>query len=338
MDDKMTTRPNDKNFASEYAGLGRLLYVVRWSQHLLAIIAEMLILLSFAMSGMDVSLGGSMASIPWLKVIWAAMFALGIDTAFALSWVRVRQHIVRRQWLGLIGNLLLALSMSFIIFEPIAIQLLQQSLNLNFNQAVASLGINLVFLTYARAGVAVFLGAILAITNTADEAARVKDTSRPVRRFIWLRQLWRDIPANSCELPELATPAAVNEEHRLPQTAATTSAQAQLPVTTETPIYEQETILLPTVEVAAQPETPQMEVPAQPAPLNDDTPEQRAEQVSEIDLTNLSAPERVAKVLEMFPDLSDRELGKLSGMAPATAKKHRETLKTQARGEAANDR
>ncbi len=38
--------------------------------------------------------------------------------------------------------------------------------------------------------------------------------------------------------------------------------------------------------------------------------------------------ERVAKVLSLFLDLSDRELGKLSGTAAATAKKHREALKT----------
>ncbi len=41
--------------------------------------------------------------------------------------------------------------------------------------------------------------------------------------------------------------------------------------------------------------------------------------------------ERVAKVLSLFPDLSDRELGKLSGTA-ATAKKHREAVKTDTPG------
>ncbi len=83
---------------------------------------------------------------------------------------------------------------------------------------------------------------------------------------------------------------------------------------------------------------PAVEKPAQLESTYYNTPEQRAERVSEIDLTNLSAPERVAKVLELFPDLSDRELGKLSGMAPATAKKHRDTLKTPAIEEGANDR
>jgi hypothetical protein len=80
------------------------------------------------------------------------------------------------------------------------------------------------------------------------------------------------------------------------------------------------------VEQIAAPEQP-AEESAQPEPPRYNTPEQRAQKVSELDFTGLSACERVAKVLELFPDLSDRELGKLSGVAAATAKKHRETLK-----------
>jgi hypothetical protein len=47
-DDQTNLQSNDKRFASEYGGLGRLLHAVRWFQHLLAIIAEALILISFA--------------------------------------------------------------------------------------------------------------------------------------------------------------------------------------------------------------------------------------------------------------------------------------------------
>lgn len=255
--------PETSGNNAPYKGLGGFLHIVRWSQHLLAIIAEILILISFAMSGMDVSLGGVMASIPLLKILWAAMFALGIDTAFALSWVRVRQCINNRQWWPLAWNMLLALSMSIIIFQPIAIQLMQQTLNISFNQAVTSLGINIVLLTYARSAVAIFLGAILAMTNV--------------------------------EQPTVASiqPTTVSEE----QSASELTTVAQTDISTTT------------------------------------TSEQRAQKVSEVDFTSLSAPERITKVMELFPDLSDRELGKLSGVAAATAKKHRETLKTQTASE-----
>jgi hypothetical protein len=312
MDDQMTRLPegrpptNDKRFASEYGGLGRLLHIVRWTQHLLAIIAEALILLSFAMSGMDVSLGGVMAGIPLLKVLWAAMFALGIDTAFALSWVRVRQHLSRRQWGPFTWNLILALSMSLIVFQPIAVQLMQQTLDISFSQAVTSLGINIVLLTYARSAVAVFLGAILAMTNVESDvpAHATPARTQPKRQFVQIKRLFDDL-----------APVAVNDTQPALEPAVPADQESSAePITVEQ---------FAAVEQAAK-------TPAQPELLSYDTPEQRAERVSEIDFTGLSAPERVAKVLELFPYLSDRELGKLSGVAAATAKKHHEALKAQA--------
>ncbi len=169
---------------SDYKGLPQLLHGVRWTQHLLAIIAEILILLSFAMSGMDANLGGIITAIPWLKWLWAAMFALGIDAMFVISWVRVRQCVVTHKWGGLVWNGLLAIGMSFIVFQPVAIQLLQQSLAISFDLALAQLGINIVILTYARALVAVFLGAVLALSNV--ETAMVDNShevsTHPKRR------------------------------------------------------------------------------------------------------------------------------------------------------------
>jgi hypothetical protein len=300
MDDKTTAQPDNKKFASEYRGLGRLLHAVRWTQHLLAIIAEALILLSFAMSGMDVSLGGVLASISLFKVLWAAMFALGIDTAFALSWVRVRQCVSNRQWWPLAGNMLLALSMSFIIFQPIAIQLIQQTLNVSFETAVTSLGINIVLLTYARSAVAIFLGAILAMTNVEHPAtASIQPTTvRPQGRLLWF-----------VKMPQQSGPAIHNE----------TSPDNEQTVNNDGAPAAQ-------VTVSEEQSAPELATGAQADISTATTPEQRAQKVSEIDVTGLSARERVAKVLELFPDLSDRELGKLSGMSAATAKKHKEAM------------
>jgi hypothetical protein len=281
-----------------YRGLPRLLYTVRWSQHLLSIIAEVVILLSFAMSGMDVSLGGVMASVPILKVLWAGMFALGIDTAFVLSWVRVRQSAANRRWLAFTWNIVLALAMSAILFQPIAIQLLQQSLNVDFTHAVGSLGINIVILTYARSAVAVLLGAILAITNVESEMTE-QPVIGPKRKVILFERLLNQVaPVVSEEIPS-----------------------AQVEVSEETPydIAEQPTVPLPIIPAQVPPPT------EQPVVRIETTPQERAAQVSGLNFGGLSAAERVARVITLFPDISDRELGKLSGVSPATAKKYRPT-------------
>src|SRR6266568_3357505 len=151
---------------SEYKGLNRLLHFVRGAQNYAAVVAEGLILLAFAGSSLDVSIGGKLAGIGWLAVGWGIVFALGIDTSFILSWVRVRQIAMgtgkkRHLWWAIP----LAVGMSFIVFQPVAIQQLQQSMGLSFNQALTNLGIDLNLLVYARSGVAVLLGAVLAMTN-----------------------------------------------------------------------------------------------------------------------------------------------------------------------------
>lgn len=294
---------NDKKVASEYRGLGTLLHAVRYTQHLLSIIAEVLILLSFAMSGMDVSLGGLMATVPILKVLWAGMFALGIDTAFVLSWVRVQRSAANRRWLTFTWNILLALAMSAILFQPIAVQLLQQSLDIDFVEALSRLGIDIVTLTYARSAVAVLLGAILAMTNVESEMTDRPMSTSPKRKIVLLERLLNQVAPIVGE-ETLPTPITVHEEQLAPCVEA-------LPELSD--IADQITEPLPIVNAPAQPESPRY-----------DTPEQRAQKVSELDIMDLSASERVAKVLELFPNLSDRELAKLSNVASATAKKYRQ--------------
>jgi len=197
-------KPKVEQVINQYKGLPKILHSVRWTQHLLAIIAEVLILASFAMSGMDVSLGGTMTGIVWLKWAWGAAFALGIDTCFIIAWVRVRRCASNHSWGAFTWNLLLALGMSFIVFQPVAIQLLQQTLAINFDQALNALGINIVILVYARASVAVFLGAILAMTNVESEMKEQVSTnqvSNKKRTFLPLQKLMDKY------IPEIETPA-----------------------------------------------------------------------------------------------------------------------------------
>jgi hypothetical protein len=370
-----------------YKYLPGLLRRVRWFQHLASIIAEALILLAFLASGMDISLSGVMANNAVIKWAWAAIFSLGVDTSFVISWVRCRQ--LGRSW-HLLWSIPMALGISFVVFEPVVIQLYQQALDVTFQQALDALGISLPILVHARAGVAVFLGAILALTNGENDAddERVHDEvpvkRAPVRRqrFVWfkrlgrwlrfmLKRLWQWLWAIGQEQPKPAAPVTINQ--RTPFHVAArqppdmllvepTPPPLRQPVTTEAVAVEQvevpdeiaETPTQPLVAieqaVAEQIAPPEQlaetheqlsEEPAQPTegtaqsePPKYDTPEQRAQKVSELDVTGLSPVERVAKVLELFADLSDRELGKLSGMSAATAKKHREALKgTQEREE-----
>ena len=156
-----------------------LLLKVRSIQQYLAIGSEILILVAFAMSGMDTSVGGAMADISYLKWFWAAVFALGVDSAFVISWVRCRQCVTQGKKRHLWWNIPVALGMSFVVWQPVMIQLLQQALNISFNQALNDLGVSIVTLVIARSIVAVVLGGILALTNVESDTPPVT-TEQPV--------------------------------------------------------------------------------------------------------------------------------------------------------------
>lgn len=280
---------------NQYKGLPRILHGVRWTQHLLAIVAEVLILVSFAMSGMDVSLSGVMTGIVWLKWAWGAAFALGIDTSFVIAWVRVRQCALARNWNGLVWNILLAVGMSFIVFQPVAIQLLQQAMGIGFNQALAQLGINLIILVYARAGVAVFLGAILAMTNVESAMKNAPVSVQAKRRLIIFDKVLNQIAPLMSDTIERAGAQIEQGDNQ-----DSDQALAQIEQTIITPVQDD-----PAKQIASARVTRLSIVPVD---------------------AELTPVDRVKQVLSDHPACSDRELGRLSGLAPATAKKYRALL------------
>jgi hypothetical protein len=184
--------------------LAKLLGGVRSVQQFFAIMAELLILIAFFVSGMDVGMGGIMADMPVMKWGWALVFSLGLDTSFVISWVRVRQ--TGKSW-HQVWCIPVAVCISVVVFQPVAIQLLQQSVNISFNQALSYLGIDIVELVYARAFVAVCLGAILALTNV--ESKHVEASVRPKRTFLpWKKLVDKYAPVDEV----VATPLAITEQ------------------------------------------------------------------------------------------------------------------------------
>ncbi len=184
---------------NEYKGLGKLLHLVRGAQNYAAVVAEGLILLAFAGSSLDVSIGGRLAGIGWLAVGWGIVFALGLDTSFILSWVRVRQAVLAKKYHYLWWSIPLAMGMSFIVFQPVAIQQLQQSMGISFNAALANLGIDLNILVYARSFVSVLLGAVLAMTNV--ETPKGDEKTKVVAK---VTKVTAELPDQTAELPEKA--------------------------------------------------------------------------------------------------------------------------------------
>lgn len=195
----------------KYKYLPEILHKVRWFQHLAAIIAEALLLITFFVSAMDLGVGGVMANIPALKWSWSAIFALGVDVLFIISWVRVRMV----GWsLHLLWSIPVAIAMSTIVFQPVVVQLLQSSTGANFTQALSMLGFSITAMVFARSLVAVILGAVLAMTNVESDLEAKQPENRPRRRIAvfdkWLDRIapvvqettMQEVPQQPLELPQ----------------------------------------------------------------------------------------------------------------------------------------
>ena len=207
---------------------------------------------------------------------------------------------------------------------------LQQALSIDFTQALNQLGINIVVLTYARAAVAVFLGAILAMTNVESEMVE-QPALGPKRRVVLLDNLLNRIaPVVTREEKTLELPENVDIA-KLP-----TVKLPPVAVPEPTQLLSQEQA---TAEVRSVVEQPQStaQVPAQLLASNkqqtvrtETMPEERFAKVRELNLDSLGAAERVTRIVALFPDVPDRELGRLCGVSAATAKKYRNTVHAMA--------
>ena len=360
---------SDNHNMDRYKYLPSLLHHIRWAQRFAAILAEALILIAFLASGMDVSMGGILANISAVKWAWAAIFSLGVDTSFVVSWVRCRE--LGRSW-HLLWSIPVALCISFVVFEPVVIQLLQQALDIEFSEALRQLGINITVLVYARAGVAVFLGAILAVTNVESGVAQPAKAVRPPKQRFWLFELFqRECARISCRerqqagLPKLGdeTPAELPAPIEQPTTGKEVPPAddgesneqvadhlvvplAQLGTSEDAPLTGAEAISDEPTEPVSEstqraedsnhinaPLLPLGEQPVieeTPVVSTDTTPAERESKVRELDLAGLTTAERVAAVTALFPSIPDRELGRLSGVSAATAKKYRPKVSSDA--------
>lgn len=191
----------------EYKGLKRTHHFVRGAQAYGAVIAELLILLVILLSSADATLGGRLAGNTVLTTTWAFIFALGVETSFILSWVRVGTFLYDKKYWQLTWAIPLALGLTYIAWQPLEISQLQSSMGVSFNQALSILGISMVFFIVIRSLVAVSLGAVLAVSNTIDFIA-----ARPTGATVAIDQATVATDEHVTAIADVTEPVAIPEK------------------------------------------------------------------------------------------------------------------------------
>jgi hypothetical protein len=258
-----------------YPGLNGISWGIGYLEQTLSVISEPLLLVCAAIAVIDSITGGHLMEIGLINYTWAAALAIAVTACFIVTWRRSFRAFGYNRYGAGIGLAFLGSLLGLVDLAAIAIQALQQTLNISFAQALAMLNLNIVVMTYIRSFVAIAMAVVVAVSNnTAVTAAQA-----PKRRLAFLEKA----------LDTLAS--VVSDE---------TAQPAQ---TVITPSTEQEV---------------EQRVPKQSARLHIVEPS-----------TDGQPLERVKRVLSVEPDCSDRRLGALTNLAPATAKKYRQMLHQQ---------
>lgn len=252
-----------------YPGLDGLSYWIGYLEQFLAIISEPLLIVCAALAVVDFMTGGRLLDLPVLNYTWAGSLAVAVTACFIVTWRRAMKAFTLNRYGVSIGLAFLGVILGIVDFAAIAVQALQQTLNIAFAQALALLNLNVVVITYTRAAVTMAMAVVVALSNhTAVTSAQA-----PKRRLAFLEKALN-----------LVAPIVSSEE------TSTTH-----------------------VCITQEPES----VVKQSAP-------KQSAHLHIVEAHQAMMPlERVRQALNAEPTCSDRRLGKLTGVAAATAKKYR---------------
>jgi hypothetical protein len=167
-----------------YPGLNAISWGIGYLEQTLSVISEPLLLVCAAIAVIDSITGGHLMEIGLINYTWAASLAIAVTACFIVTWRRSIRALGFNRYGAAIGLAFLGTLLGMVDLAAIAIQALQQTLNISFAQALAMLNLNIVVITYIRSFVAIAMAVVVAVSNnTAVTAAQA-----PKRRIAFLEQ------------------------------------------------------------------------------------------------------------------------------------------------------
>lgn len=227
MSKKQETKPIKLSLDGNYPGLNGLSYWIGYLEQFLAILSEPLLIACAALAVVDFMTGGRLLELPVLNYTWASSLAIAVTACFIVTWRRSIKAFTLNRYGVSISLAILGLLLGVVDFAAIAVQALQQTLNISFAQALSLLNLNVVMITYTRAGVTIAMAVVVALSNhTAVTTAQA-----PKRRLAFLDKALDKIApvvtieeSNPLAIPEVAM------SHEEANSMATESNQALDPI------------------------------------------------------------------------------------------------------------
>lgn len=202
----------------QYPGLNGISWFVGYAEQFLAVISEPLLLICAVIAVIDFLTGGQLLAVGLINYSWAGALAVAVTACFVVTWRRsIRAFTFNRYVAGVILAILGTL-LGAVDFAAIAVQALQQTMHISFEQALNLLGLDVVIMTYIRSFVALAMMVVVAISNNVSITTAVA----PKRRLaLWDKALDKFAPVVSSEgmqtvQPAISQPALSKQTVQLP--------------------------------------------------------------------------------------------------------------------------
>jgi hypothetical protein len=324
-----------------YPGLNGLSYWIGYLEQFLAILSEPLLIACAALAVVDFMTGGRLLALPILNYTWAGSLAMAVTACFIVTWRRAMKAFTLNRYGVSIGLAFLGLLLGIVDFAAIAVQALQQTLNISFAQALALLNLNVVAITYTRAAVTIAMAVVVALTNhTAVTTAQA-----PKRRLAFFEKAlnkFAPVVSDATAQPAQAVITPDAEQQEVKPIASNQSTRLSI-VESHPTLSRVEQAMLDAMMKHPK-EALELQRLSREQSLDDFTatlkqryshyahyitPERVTHVMQCLDREkihhdeNIQPLERVRLALNAEPGCSDRRLGRVSGMSAATAKKYR---------------
>lgn len=193
--------------------LGNLAGLIRWWESLVLLVSGPALTLGLLAAIVDLATDGALLrTYPWMLLGYAVCMAIGLDANLIIAWDSVKQHFLKKHVWRMLGYILVGCALGYVSYIAAAVFGFSHALGYSEAQALTIMGVDPVAYQYSRAGLAIALVALSALSRFSPEAKTIEDEKSELHRELELTPLRQ-------RLAEMKTVGAVNVARAVGQAA-----------------------------------------------------------------------------------------------------------------------
>lgn len=225
--------------------LGKLAALIRWLESLVLLCSGPALTLGLLAAIVDLATDGALLrTFPWMLLGYAVCMAIGLDANLIIAWDSVKQHFLKKHWWRMCGYILVGCALGYVSYIAASVFGFAHALGYTEAQALSMMSIDPVSYQFSRAGLAIVLVALSALSRFSPDVKTLEDEKAEIHRELELTPLRQ-------RLAEMKTVGAVTVARSVASAAVGKQTKAKKPTNDRPPTGPG----TPTIKPAAGTET-----------------------------------------------------------------------------------